>query len=486
MVSNIVCGLVAGLMMAGVVSGQEATVAGSRAGATQPAGGVASSQPAWKAAADARIEQHRKGDFELRLVLAGGEGGAAEAVAGAEVRIEQTGHGFLFGTCINALATGRGEASEKYRAFVLRHFNCVVLENDMKWYSIEKRPGVLTFDAADAQLAFAEKHGLAVRGHCLLWDVEKWVHGWVRELEVEALREAVFAQIERTARRYAGRVFCWDVSNEMLDGGFYAGRLGAAVNAEVFKAAAKADPGAVLFVNEYSILADEAKTERYIKLVEGLRAAGAPVGGIGIQEHGCERFVVRLDAEGKPIAHHKHPSGTPEAMFASLERMASLGLPIHLTEISANSLDDGIRAEALDILFRVGFSHPQVEAILLWGFWERAHWLGKNASLVDAQFEPNAAGRHLTHLLEHEWRTRSRVRSDEAGRVRFRGFYGTYAVHVTLADGRTGSANVRLDRKARSATVRLELAGGQSGTGEPGEPVAPVAPDSPMGPGVGR
>ncbi|MGC3946732.1 MAG: endo-1,4-beta-xylanase, partial [Chryseolinea sp.] len=60
---------------------------------------------------------------------------------------------------------------------VVKHFNSLVSENDMKWSSLQAQPGVFTWTNADAQVAFAQAKGLKLRGHTLVWheQMPAWV-----------------------------------------------------------------------------------------------------------------------------------------------------------------------------------------------------------------------------------------------------------------------------------------------------------------------
>ena len=208
------------------------------------------------------------------------------------IAIRQTRSRFLFGTAIGGNIHRDTADQRNYRRFIVEHFNALVCENAMKWYDIEKQRDKRTYEAADSLLAFAEKHGLQMRGHCLIWSKLKFVRRqpWLLELTKEELRKETFEHIRQVAQRDRGRLIAWDVNNEMLFGSWFKDQLGPGVRAEMFKVAREADPEVPLFVNDYAILCDEKNIGRYIVQIKGLQARGAQVGGIGIQEHGCQRF----------------------------------------------------------------------------------------------------------------------------------------------------------------------------------------------------
>ena len=56
-----------------------------------------------------------------------------------------------------------------YRDIIIADCGIVVPEYEMKWGNIEAQPGIYDFGAVDRRLAFAQKNGMAFRGHTLVW-----------------------------------------------------------------------------------------------------------------------------------------------------------------------------------------------------------------------------------------------------------------------------------------------------------------------------
>jgi GH35 family endo-1,4-beta-xylanase len=409
----------------------------------------------WRSEADHRIERLRKGDL---LVEVRGRDGAPVKNARVEYRLKR--HAFLFGTAIaHAPFADSSEVGRHYRQFILDHFSGVVCENEMKWYANEAERGREEYAPADALLAFADENGLAMRGHCLFWEKEEWVQPWLAALGQSELRAAMERRLTATVSRHAGRLVAWDVNNEILDGSFYRQRVGPDANAWMFREAERLDPKTPLFVNEYGILGEPERTERYLTLIRDLRARGAQVGGIGVQSHDCDRFTVdgvtALAPGDRPPWLYTSPL-TPATFLATLDRLhAETGLPIHLTEVSAKLADAVRRADVLEMLFRLGFSHEAVRAILLWGFGARTHWMGPDAALMNADGTLTPAGSRISRLLRDEWTTRGNAVSGADGRLVFRGYYGSYALEVVASDGREIVREVRLTRSAPAAAVQL-------------------------------
>ena len=387
--------------------------------------------PAWRQEADRRIQEHRTGMHALRIVDAQGA-----PVDGVAISVAQTGHDFHFGTCVSHAWLARDdEPARKYREFIARHFNTVVGESSMKWAYTERERGTHDFTHADNLLAFAEANGLAVRGHTLFWTKIRYKADWVKELEGEELKAAMENHLRTILPRFRGKLIAWDGINEMITARLFVERVGEGIREHIYQLAHELDPDTPLYTNEYSILCNDTGLNGYVDLIDGLQAAGVTLGGIGIQEHAAER-IANVRAEGEQMERQSQFELTPGGIWARLDRLAEYDLPIHLTEISFRAEDEAKRAEAVDMFFRVTFAHPSVEAIMLWGFWQRAHWLGRPAVLFDADFQPYPSGDALLNLLETEWKTRESGQADPEGHWSFRGFYGPYEVTLRDAQGR--------------------------------------------------
>ena len=253
----------------------------------------------------------------------------------------------------------------------------------MKWYTAEEQHNVDNWGPGDAT-ALAAKHGMDLRGHCLFWDRENWIHEWLKPLRGADLEAAVLKRAESAATHYKGRVSCWDAFNEILDGGYFEEHV-PGIYERVFKMVNEIDPDAALFCNEYSILGGGEKTGTYIDLMKSFQDRGIPLGGIGIQEHACERITTACATADriapKEIERMHHARLTVEDTWKDLDRLSeAIQLPIHLTEISCKFDDEEVRGVGLETLLRCAFAHPAVESFMLWGFWE-GNWLGKPASL---------------------------------------------------------------------------------------------------------
>jgi GH35 family endo-1,4-beta-xylanase len=389
----------------------------------------------WRAAAARRIDSLRKGRAEVRVVDAAGR-----PVGGASVRLLQTSHAFKFGSAISSkylYAENREDDKARYRALFLRLFNSATIENDLKWFywAGERRAW------ADATAGWLAKNSIELRGHTLVWPGWEHMPPGVAALakDPEKLRAAIKAHITEEAAYYKGRAAEWDVLNEPLDHREVEALLGPAETAAWFKYARAADPAARLFVNEYGILddggLDAARQDRYEKYISALLAAGAPVDGIGLQCH----FGMDLTP--------------PERLLAILDRYAKLGKPVRATEFDIAAADEQLQADYLRDFLTVMFSHPAVEGVTLWGFWEGVHSEPLPA-LYRKDWSKKKAALQLEDLLLKEWRSDISGASGKDGIFSERAFYGKYEVSAAFG-GKKGS--VKADILPGSGPVTVVL-----------------------------
>jgi GH35 family endo-1,4-beta-xylanase len=363
---------------------------------------------AWRAAAEQRIEEIRKAGMVIVAVTPGGE-----PIEGAEIRARLVRHAFGWGTAVAAeRLLGSSEDSERYREFIRNNFNMAVLENDLKWGPWEENR-----DRALNALRWLHENGIRrVRGHNLVWPGWQWLPRDVRSLEndPEALRRRILGHIADEAAATRGLVVHWDVINEPVANRDLMNILGDAEMAAWFRAAKEADPGALLFINEYDILAANGanirKQNAYFRMIQYLLGLEAPVEGIGMQ------------------GHFNSPT-PPERMLEILDRFARLGLPIVITEFDFATKDEELQAQFMRDLMIAAFSHPAVTDFLMWGFWEGSHWKPDGA-MIRRDWSEKPAYRVWRELVFERWQTDEKGVTPHHGAVYVKGFKGEYEITV--------------------------------------------------------
>jgi endo-1,4-beta-xylanase len=195
-------------------------------------------------------------------------------------------------------------------------------EWEMKMEYILQDNGDFRFDAPDAIAAFARGHGLRLFGHNLIWYAQDPIAFHRLDGQPAPFAAAYRNYVLAVAGRYRGQTVGWDVVNEPvaedgdgLRGSLWSRNLGPLdYMRRAFDHAREADPGAVLLINDYNLESLPRKRATFLRLIESLMQAGAPLGGIGTQCH--------LAADLPPAAFSE-----------SLRDLAGFGLPVHVSEL---------------------------------------------------------------------------------------------------------------------------------------------------------
>ncbi|MEJ8305279.1 endo-1,4-beta-xylanase [Saccharibacillus sacchari] len=268
--------------------------------------------------------------------------------------------------------------------FIASHYNSLTAENQMKFEEIHPEESSYDFDAADEIMKFAEKNGMAVRGHALVWHNQ--TPDWVFEEAdgTPASRERVLERLHSHAHavmsRYRGRIHAWDVVNEAIEEKTEAylretkwlTTVGEDYLEQAFRIAHAADPSAQLFYNDYNET-DPIKRDKIYRLVRSLLEVGAPVHGMGMQGH--------WNLHGPSI----------DEIREAIERYASLGVRLHITELDVSAFDfEDRRSDLLaptdemqemltqryDDIFRLFREYRNfIDSVTFWGAADNHTWL---------------------------------------------------------------------------------------------------------------
>jgi len=386
---------------------------------------------------DSSIARHRMGALVIRTT------------PGAKVSVEQIRHEFWFGATLpTGVFTGRTSPEDiaKYKEIFASHFNAGVIEAAFKWHDMERERGQVNFSIVDSMLAWADKQGIPLRGHCIFWGVPNYVQGWVKQLDDEELRMAVQQRARTIGARYRGRFAEYDLNNEMIHANYYEQRLGPEFTRQMALWVKEEDPNAKLFVNDYDILTGN-RLDDYVKHIRRLLDMGTPIAGIGVQGH----------LHGDTF--------DPAALQKALEELAKFSLPIRVTEFNfpgqrsryykgdrkaqLTPEEERVKAESLKQYFRICFAQPAVTGILMWGFWEGANWIPQS-SLYKRDWTPTPAAEAYRELVMNKWWTRWTGTANSEGWVTLRAFYGKHRVTV---NGRETAVNLTKAEGAKQLDV---------------------------------
>ena len=228
---------------------------------------------------------------------------------------------FSIGVAVNIAALSGDEAD-----LISREFNSVTAENDMKMGPIHPRENTYNWRNADSIVNFAIKHNIRVRGHNLLWHAQ--APAWMfkdstgKQVSKEVLLQRLKDHITTVVNHFKGRIYAWDVVNEAIDdkpdsylrNSLWYKICGEDFIPKAFEYAHAADPSVALYYNDYNS-EEEPKREKIYRLLKSLIDAKIPITGVGLQ------------------GHWKLDNPTPELIKKAIERYASLGLKIQITEL---------------------------------------------------------------------------------------------------------------------------------------------------------
>lgn len=228
---------------------------------------------------------------------------------------------FSIGVAVNVRALSGDEAD-----LITREFNSVTAENDMKMGPIHPSEGTYNWRNADSIVNFAIKHKIKVRGHNLLWHAQ--APAWLfkdsagNQVSKEVLLARLKEHITTVVKHFKGKIYAWDVVNEAIDdkpenylrNSLWYKICGEEFIPKAFEYAHAADPSVALYYNDYNS-EDEFKREKIYRLLKSLVDAKIPITGVGLQ------------------GHWKLDNPTNNLIRAAIERYASLGLKIQITEL---------------------------------------------------------------------------------------------------------------------------------------------------------
>lgn len=268
------------------------------------------------------------------------------------------------------------------RQLLTKHFDSVTPGNVLKWDSTEPQEGVFNFSEADTAVAFATANGQQVRGHTLVWHSQTpdWVFRDANGNLVSktVLYERMKNHIDTVMERYKGKIYAWDVVNEVIDPSQSDGMrrslwyqiAGEEYIEKAFEYAHAADPNAKLFINDYNTH-ESAKSQALYNLIVRLQAKGVPIDGVGHQTHISLYYPTLSEIEN------------------SIIKFKALGLETHITELDVSVYSDNsqaydtfpndlkVRQAALyKSLFQIFLRHTDtVTNVTVWGKDDSNTWL---------------------------------------------------------------------------------------------------------------
>ena len=440
--------------------------------------GVNAAEPSWHLeGAQKRIRDHRMSDAVVELVL----GDGTPVSKGRLVQVKQTGHAFFFGGSLTQVWTlHKHPEFQQYLERFEALFNYATVGFYWNWHE-RREPGTWKLrNHTGEMIKWSKERGITVKGHPMMWhnSLPVFVEG---EQDVKRIDRYILDHVRMLAKDYP-QVDQWDLYNEAPgirlkpdDHGAkrWMTAMGGAgpITKRLMDTVRKVQPKGFFMLNHFRH--DDPEYHEQISW--------------------CVKNNVQFDAIG--IQTHMHKQGSmmsEKQVWEMLEEYAGYDKSIHLSEVSVLSSElfkdwrelqkfeaeigaarkarkeppfrtstpegEKFQAQYVRDFYTLAFSHPAVESIVWWSVTDQGAWRGSAAGLLDRNMKPKPVYKELDQLINNEWRTSVKVKTDEEGHISVRGFHGGYSVTV-LHEGRQIKGSFRLER-GKPCRVRVTMDSG--------------------------
>lgn len=308
------------------------------------------------------------------------------------------------GTCVS-IYDGRinvNDENSSLSSTVAKQFNMVVCENEMKFDATEPSRNSFSFGDGDKLITFANKNNMYVRGHTLVWhsqnpdwlttDGTKNANNFSREELLDIMKN----HITNVVGHWKGKVREWDVANEVLSDNqqtIYSNPKGYDLRPSVWSTgigeefldsafvwAHKADPDAILILNDYGVEGKGwGKSEALFNLAMRLKDRGIPIDGIGLQGH--------MDAGLNYMS----------SIEANIKRCQEAGLLCRITELDLgidNTSTENLQKQAQSYyaLTKIAMRNENCQSLMIWGLSDDLTWrTGRYPLLYDGNLNKKPA-----------------------------------------------------------------------------------------------
>jgi endo-1,4-beta-xylanase len=237
----------------------------------------------------------------------------SQSPTGLNALVAQRRQGFFLGA---AVALGPMVADTKYRE-ALGNFGAVSIENALKFQFVHPLPGnglgSYNFSEADAIVDMAQKAGMKIHGHALVFGEAN--PAWLQQLaesDPTQFRQAQTDHVKTITSRYKGKIQSWDINEVLADYDTAPGQHGLRQNiyyraigpdyiADTANAIKETDPNAEIWLNDFGMESDDDRFEQMLEVLDRLAKQGVHITGVGFQAHIDEGDTIKsnstIDAE---------------------------------------------------------------------------------------------------------------------------------------------------------------------------------------------
>jgi len=422
------------------------------------------------------IELYRKGYANLKFVLPDGT-----KVKNMKFKVEQKSHDFNFGC--NMFLLDEFETDDKnkiYREIFPQVFNYAIAP--FYWDTLEPKKGkpryakdsekIYRRPSPDLILEYCKEKNIRVKGHCLVYD--GFSPEWLPD-DINGIKKEIRHHLIEVAEKYGDVIADWDIVNEALCWQHYgkSRNLTRFFRDEdyvkfPFKVASTLSYQRK-FINDAFGIWENFKFERthYYLYLKTLMYENVDFDGIGLQFH---QFKPREYEEQYALDRYN-----PKRMFDALDIFGKFDKPLQISEITIASYngdaeDMEIQAELAKNMYKIWFSHKNMDGIVYWNLvdgythsWDpnslNGGMLNLNegenkygGALLYSDLSPKPAFTTLKKLINEEWHTSGMFGTDDNGVSKFKGFKGMYDIEFEY-NGKNYKKEIHLDGRDDFETV---------------------------------
>lgn len=270
------------------------------------------------------------------------------------------------------------------RSDFMTYWNQITPENESKWGSAEPGRGSFNWGGVDKVADFAKKNNIMWKFHTLVWGSQ--YPNWIMNLSQADQLKEIGNWMDAAKAKYPDLKMI-DVVNEACPGHAPApykaalGGDGASGFDWIFKSFQMAHerwPNAVLIYNDYNNCEYDNEVSWTYKLITKAIENKIPIDAIGCQAH--DAFKI-----------------STSKVKANIDKLASTGLPIYITEYDIGESNDARQKQIMTEQMTMFWNHPKIVGVTYWGYLVGATWRNGTGLLNSSGSERPA----LTWLKEY-------------------------------------------------------------------------------------
>jgi endo-1,4-beta-xylanase len=312
---------------------------------------------------------------------------------------------------------------------LLKHFNVLVAENDMKPQSIMPAskpatfPGTYRWTNADALVNYAKTNNTKIRGHVLIWhsqtpdyffDVTGSGDMATTTMTKDVLYDRMEKHIKTVFEKYKGDVGWWDVCNEVVGDNGQIREAGnpssgkswytkvmensglAGINRYEFVlkafqlarqyADANGGTNVKLYLTDYNIEFNSwSKQAEFLRVIDYLIENNAPIDGVGFQTH----INYTFDVSQLGTAIDKMAAKTRKDGVKLMTQVTELDMSLYSdsttitlsdSELSSRLATQKTKYRQLFDMFKQKYDAEKLDMVLVWGLADGHSWLNNRPS----------------------------------------------------------------------------------------------------------